>query len=94
MTRRSRFRPTLQARTAWLDRSETRESREPQGETYQVRVVEARPGGEFCVIEILNKNGYGAAVRAAEAAQAYADERGLPRRAYICDRDGVPVAAP
>jgi|SRR5580658_513356 hypothetical protein len=92
MTTKNRYKQTLQnhARTP-RDEHEPAPARLDEART--VMIVEVRPNGERVVIETFNTAGYSEARAAAERAQALADAQGLPRRAFICDKFGVPVFA-
>jgi len=62
-------------------------------ERFQVRLIEARSGGEFVTRSVLTIEGYNAALIAAEREQDRADRECLPVRCYVFGLDGVPCYA-
>jgi hypothetical protein len=58
-----------------------------------VRVVEARPGGQFLVVEQFTVGSRYDAVRVALERQEDIDRYCYPRRCYVVDGDGVPIVA-
>lgn len=88
MTRKARFTRPLHGYAATPEPDEEQRPGE-----WTVRIVEARPGGDFVTVEMLSAPSYSAAVRTAERAQEDADALCLPRRAFVCNRNGIPVSA-
>ena len=61
--------------------------------TRKTSVIEARSGGEFVTLSVLNIQGYNSAIAAAEREQDRADRECLPVRCYVYGLDGVPLYA-
>ena len=91
MTRKARFTRTL---ADYADRpAEPRDEESHADEPRTICVMEAKPDGTFCTVEMVTLPSYTAALRAADRAQELADEQCQPRRAYVVDRAGVAVYA-
>jgi len=58
-----------------------------------VRIVEARPGGEFVIVEEFTIIDRDEAKRVATERQDSFDYNCQPRRAYVIDEDGIPFFA-